>query len=97
VWLCGGTFDSCPGQWWALCESVGFRLCCEHHATLVKRGQAQKLIDGGEQVPVKEHKSFFRRLAEQKSSPRINHEVVLCFEKPEAPASQTERTLSWES
>jgi hypothetical protein len=53
----------------------------------VKRGRAQKLIDGGEDVPTKERKSFFRRLAERKGSPRINHEVVLCFEKSEAPAS----------
>jgi len=29
-----------------------------------------------------ERKSFFRRLAEQKGSPRIDWESVLCFERP---------------
>jgi len=32
-------------------------------------------------VKRKERKSFFRRLAESKGSPRIDHETVLCMVK----------------
>ena len=65
-------------QWLALCESIGFRLVCRHRAMLVKLGAKQKLLDGGEHQTVKERKSFFRRLAEKKGSPRIDWEDVIC-------------------
>lgn len=69
-------------QWLALCLAVGFELECRHHASLVKRGRKQKLLDGGEHEPIKERKSFFRRLAEKNGAPRIDHEDVICVRKP---------------
>lgn len=68
-------------QWQALCESLGFRLVCRHRAMLVKVGGTQKLLDGGEHTTTRERKSFFRRLAEKKGSPRIDWEDVICLER----------------
>jgi len=68
-------------QWQALCESVGFQLVCRHRAMLVKNhGQQETIFNGTEQIKT-ERKSFFRRLAERKGSPRIDWEDVLCFER----------------
>jgi hypothetical protein len=69
-------------QWAMLCESVGFRLIHIHRAWLVERKGSQHRLDGGEDVLDVERKSFFRRLAEKKGSPRIDYETVLCFVKP---------------
>ena len=69
-----------PGDWQRLCESVGFKTVCIHHAMLVKEMRHQTLF-GHTEVKRKERKSFFRRLAESKGSPRIDFEVVLCMEK----------------
>lgn len=65
-------------QWRQLCEAVGFITLHEHRALLV---HATSLTLDGEKVR-KESKSFFRRLAEKKGSPRIDHETVWCMEKP---------------
>ncbi len=69
-----------PGDWQRLCESVGFKTVCIHQAMLVKETKHQTLF-GDTEVKRKERKSFFRRLAESKGSPRIDYEVVLCMGK----------------
>ena len=72
-----------PGQWQAMCESVGFVTLHEHHAMLVEDHGTQEGLFGEETTTVYQthRKSFFRRLAEKKGSPRIDYEVVLCMEK----------------
>ncbi len=65
-----------PGDWRRLCESVGLKTVCVHHAMLVKETRTDGLF--GEIVEKKERKSFFRRLAEAKGSPKIDYEVVIC-------------------
>jgi hypothetical protein len=65
-------------QWRQLCEAVGFVTLHEHHAMLVHRVEHD--FDGKEKRG--ESKSFFRRLAENKGSPRIDYEIVFCMEKP---------------
>lgn len=69
-------------QWRQLCEAVGFVTLHEHHALLVhKKGTSLTL--GGDLIEHRtEHKSFFRRVAENNGSPRIDWEVVWCMEKP---------------
>jgi hypothetical protein len=70
-----------PGQWRALCESVGFVTLHEHHAMLVDDKGTQTAIDGNHKQHKTERKSFFRRLAEKKGSPEINFETVYCMIK----------------
>lgn len=65
-------------QWRQLCEAVGFETLHEHRALLV---HATSLTLDGKEVH-KESKSFFRRLAEKKGSPRIDFETVWCMVKP---------------
>lgn len=65
-------------RWRQLCEAVGFETLHEHRALLV---HATSLTLEGGKVH-KESKSFFRRLAEKKGSPRIDHETVWCMVKP---------------
>ncbi len=62
-------------RWLSLCESVGFKLVCHHHAMLVG------LKFEKNHVRIVERKSFFRRLCESKGSPRIDWENVICFVK----------------
>ena len=69
-----------PGDWRRLCESIGFETVCEHHAMLVKETRETGIF-GDEIIKKKERKSFFRRLAENKGSPKIDFEVVLCCQK----------------
>jgi len=69
-----------PGDWQGLCEAVGFKTVCIHHAMLVKETK-HKTLFGDIEVKRKERKSFFRRLAESHGSPRIDFEVVLCMLK----------------
>ena len=68
-------------QWRQLCEAVGFETLHEHHALLVRNVRKQFTIDGKLIVMQSESKSFFRRLAEKKGSPRIDYEVVYCMVK----------------
>lgn len=74
-----GAIVDFPGDWRRLCESQGFQTVHEHHAMLVKETRHSGLF--GEIVETKERKSFFRRLAEKKGSPKIDYEVVLCMRK----------------
>lgn len=83
-----------PAQWAQLCEVVGFRLLHHHRASLVEKGARQPAMDQFDiqgdtwRMVTRDRdytvarKSFFRRLAEKKGSPRIDHESVLCFERP---------------
>jgi hypothetical protein len=68
-------------QWQALCEAVGFRCVCQHRALLVSGEGEQQDAFGQHKKLRRERKSFFRRLAEAKGSPCINHEDVRCFVK----------------
>jgi hypothetical protein len=71
-----------PGQWRALCESVGFTTLHEHHALLTETRGAQHALDGSTLELITERKSFFRRLHEKKSpGTKINWETVLCQQK----------------
>lgn len=73
-----------PNDWRKLCEYCGFTTELEVHAMLVreKREKALPFEEGPKElVDRKERKSFFRRLAESKGSPRIDYEVVLFTRK----------------
>jgi hypothetical protein len=71
-----------PGQWRQLCEAVGFETLHEHHATLVHHKGTSITLEGEDVHHQTESKSFFRRLAEKKGSPRIDYETVFCMIKP---------------
>lgn len=71
-----------PDQWRRLCEAVGFETLHLHKAWLVEEHGEQGNIFGEADAIRTESKSFFRRLAESKGSPRIDFEVVLCTRKP---------------
>lgn len=68
-------------RWRQLCESVGFVTLHEHHAMLVHHKGTQHTLEGGTVERKTESKSFFRRLAEKKGSPRIDYETVFCMVK----------------
>jgi hypothetical protein len=70
-----------PGQWRQLCEAAGFETLHEHHAMLVRHKGTSLTLEGKRVEHITESKSFFRRLAEKKGSPRIDYEVVLCMVK----------------
>lgn len=70
-------------QWEALCAAVGFVPVERIHALLVDDHGTQLGMFGEDKVRLKERKSFFRRLAEKKGSPRIDHEDVLILRKPQ--------------
>ena len=63
------------------CEAHGFTLVEEIHASLVEHHGTQEGLFSGPQAVTTEKKSFFRRLAEKKGSPRIDHETVLIVER----------------
>lgn len=70
-------------QWQQMCEAVGFVTLHEHHALLVRhKGISTTDMDGKVVSHEVSSKSFFRRLAEKKGSPKIDYEVVLCMQKP---------------
>lgn len=68
-------------QWRACCEATGYTFVEEIHAMLVERLGTQPGLFGGEETPTVERKSFFRRLAEKKGSPRIDWETVLVMRR----------------
>ena len=72
-----------PDQWRRLCEAAGFVTLHEHHAMLVHHKGVSHTLEGGTVEHKTESKSFFRRLAEKKGSPKIDFETVFCMEKPE--------------
>jgi len=69
-----------PGDWRKLCEYVGFETVTEVRAMLVKQQEYVNLL-GHDTVEKTERKSFFRRLAESKGSPKIDHETVWIMRK----------------
>jgi DNA modification methylase len=71
-----------------LLEYVGFEPVERIHAMLVEETRHDDLFEG-EVVKKKERKSFFRRLQEQKGSPRIDYEEVLFVRKPLEKGSQS--------
>lgn len=70
-----------PNQWRELCEACGFESLHWHRAHLVENRGSQFDLFGELHENRVERKSFFRRLAERKGSPRIDWEVVLCTRK----------------
>ena len=70
-----------PKQWMELCEACGFEAVHWHCAHLVEDRGSQFDLFGELHENKVERKSFFRRLAERKGSPRIDWEVVLCTMK----------------
>ncbi len=68
-----------------LLEAVGF-VPLERVRALLVRETTERCLFGSPQVRRRERKSFFRRLAEAKGSPRIDWEEVLFVRKGEEPA-----------
>lgn len=66
-----------PDQWRRIGESYGFETLEWIRAWLVEDKGTQYDFDGNPINHQVERKSFFRRLAENKGSPRIDYEVVL--------------------
>lgn len=71
-----GKIVDLPGDTLKLLVHLGFEPVERIHAMLTKSWQENTLFEG-EVTKTKERKSFFRRLAEKKGSPRIDFEVVL--------------------
>ena len=71
-------------QWAQICISAGFEPVAHVRAWLVEDRGAQWGIDGELVRRKVERKSFFRKLAEAKGSPRIDWEDVLVFRKRDA-------------
>jgi len=72
-----------PGQWQAMCESVGFVTLHIHKAWMVEERGVQLDLFGNEHKDTKAYKSFFRRLYESKYPENaIDYEIVLCMVKP---------------
>ena len=69
-----------PGQTWTLLQRIGFKPLERIRAMLVEEIPQQTMFGIPEKI--KERKSFFRRLAEKKGSPRIDWEEVLILRKP---------------
>jgi hypothetical protein len=69
-------------NWRQLCEVIGFEHVETFRAMLVKEKGVQLGLDGEENRLTVERKSFFRRLAEKKGSPRIDWEEVIVMRKP---------------
>lgn len=85
IWVCKdfvrkGERVPFSDDWQRLCESVGFKTLHRHKAMLVKE-ETHKTLFGGTETKKTERKSFFRRLAEAKGSPKIDWEDVICMEK----------------
>ncbi len=83
IWVCKdfvrkGQRVPFSDDWQRLCESAGFKTLHRHKAMLVKETKYESLF-GHEIVKKTERKSFFRRLAEAKGSPKIDWEDVICM------------------
>ena len=83
IWVCKdfvrkGQRVPFSDDWQRLCESVGFKTIHRHKAMLVKETKYESLF-GHDIVKKTERKSFFRRLAEAKGSPKIDWEDVICM------------------
>ncbi len=69
-------------DWCKLLEACGFVVTHRAHAMLVKETSHPDLFGGADHVERTERKSFFRRLAEKKGSPKIDFEEVVFARKP---------------
>lgn len=69
-------------HWAQLCASHGLPVVETIHASLVEDCGTQEGLFGTAATVTRAHKSFFRRLAEKKGSPRIDHETVLLCRAP---------------
>ena len=76
-----GKIVDLPGDTARLLESLGFHVFERTRAWLVKHDEQPSLF-GGKITKTTERKSFFRRLAEKKGSPRIDWEEVIWSRKP---------------
>jgi hypothetical protein len=77
-----GRYVDTPTRTAALLEEVGFVVQHWHHAMLTSH-EAQLTFDGREEQ--QRHLSFFRRVhARRDARVFVDHEVVLCAEKPRA-------------
>ena len=72
-----------------LLEHLGFKLEYRIRAWLVEHSGTEDAFTG--KIKVKSRKSFFRRLAENKGSPKIDFEEVIIIQKP---TSRKERTVA---
>lgn len=79
----GGELMPFPKRWEQLCNSVGFETICRHRAWVVEELGTQIDLFGNDHVKKVERKSFFRRLAESRGSPRIDWETVICMRRGE--------------
>ena len=70
-----------PQQWAQLCGTVGFRVVHWHKAMLVRYKGTSLTLDGEEVRHETASKSFFRRMAENRGSPKIDWEDVVCMVK----------------
>ena len=70
-----------PQQWAQLCEAVGFRVVHWHKAMLVRYKGTSLTLDGEEVHHETASKSLFRRMAENRGSPKIDWEDVVCMVK----------------
>lgn len=70
-------------MWAKVCVAAGFEVVHWHRAWVVELKGSQYHMDGYLIENKTERKSFFRRLAEKKGSPRIDWETVICMRKPE--------------
>jgi hypothetical protein len=77
----GGKLIDLPAQTEALLEYLGFRVFLRVKASLVKETREPGLFEP-EVVRVKKRVSFFRRLAEKRGSPAVDHECVLFARAP---------------
>lgn len=64
-----------------LLEHIGFTVIERIHAMLVKES-TEAGLDGSDITTTRSRKSFFRRLAEQKGSPKIDFEEVIIARRP---------------
>lgn len=72
-------------HWCKLLEACGFTVRQRVHAMLVKEQRHADLFGGDDHIKTTERKSFFRRLAEKKGSPRIDWEEVIFAQKQPTP------------
>lgn len=86
----GGKYIDFPDQWRRLCEAAGFTTLHEHRCLLVHHRGTSLTLEGEKIEHKTESKSFFRRLAEKKGSPRIDWETVLCMVKAEGGGQNAE-------
>ncbi len=75
-----GAIVDLPGQTAQLLTRLGFTVFLEVHALLTHEETHPGLF--GSMTKKRERKSFFRRLAEKKGSPPIDHETVLFCRSP---------------